>query len=94
MAARGVSQMQLAATMGLSQTAVSKRLRGVTPFDVNDLEAIAHAFGVRPMALLDDGGRATMPNALVTRQYRRFRSVVGSRRERLTAVAAALPVAA
>lgn len=46
MARRGVSQMRLAAVLNLSQTAVSKRLRGVTPWDVNEMGTLAEAFGV------------------------------------------------
>lgn len=46
MATRGVTQMQLGAAMNLSQTAISKRLRGVTPWDTTDLDKLAHIFGV------------------------------------------------
>lgn len=53
LAVRKVSQVQLAEILGVTQSAVSKRLRGVTPFDTNDLEAIATAFGVPPMELLN-----------------------------------------
>lgn len=53
MAQRGVSQTQLAHAMGLSQTAVSKRLRGVTPFDTRDLQTISESFQVSPSALLE-----------------------------------------
>ena len=52
MAANGVSQMEMARAMGLSQTAVSKRLRGLTPWDTNDLEIVARVLRVRPEALL------------------------------------------
>lgn len=47
MARRGVSQQRVAAVLDLSQTAVSKRLRGVTPWDVNEMGTLADAFGVR-----------------------------------------------
>ncbi len=55
MARRGVSQHQVADVLGLSQTAVSKRLRGVTPWDVNEMGTLAEAFGV-PIAVLLEGG--------------------------------------
>ena len=48
MAVRAVTQMQLADVLGLSQTGISNRLRGKTPFDVNELGAIASAFNVAP----------------------------------------------
>lgn len=53
MALRGISQIRLADEVGISQTGVSKRLRGVTPFDLNDLERIAQVLDVRPIDLLN-----------------------------------------
>lgn len=42
MAERGVTQQQLAAALGFdAQTAVSKRLRGVTPWSIDELVATA-----------------------------------------------------
>ncbi|GAA4075587.1 helix-turn-helix domain-containing protein [Nocardioides kongjuensis] len=41
MARQDVSQTELAAKVGLSQTGLSKRLRGAIPFDVNELAAVA-----------------------------------------------------
>ena len=41
MARRGVAQMTLAAAVGVSQSGLSKRLRGHTPLDVNELLRIA-----------------------------------------------------
>lgn len=43
LARAGKSQTDLAVVLGVTQTAVSKRLRGVTPFDVNELAAVAAA---------------------------------------------------
>lgn len=51
MARNGVSQSALAEYLGLSQAAVSARLRGVTPVDVNELDAIARFFKVPISAL-------------------------------------------
>lgn len=53
MARRGVNQQRIAQVLGLSQTAVSKRLRGVTPWDVNEMGTLADAFGVPITALLE-----------------------------------------
>ena len=44
MARHGVNQTQVAATLGIHQSAVSKRLTGRTPFDVNELAAVARFF--------------------------------------------------
>lgn len=46
MARQDVSQMQLASRIGMSQTGLSKRLRGAIPFDVNELAAVAAELGV------------------------------------------------
>lgn len=51
MARKGVSQEELAARLGFSQSVVSKRLRGITPFDINELTLIAQHLGV-PLASL------------------------------------------
>lgn len=52
MARAGVSQIDLAERVGLSQSGLSKRLRGVVPFDVNELDSIATALGVPAVSLL------------------------------------------
>ena len=54
MARQGVTQMVLARKIGISQAAVSARLRGTTPFDINELTAIAAVLGV-PLDVLLDG---------------------------------------
>lgn len=41
MARRDVSQVKIAENLGMSQAAISSRLRGRTPFDINELAAIA-----------------------------------------------------
>lgn len=51
MARRGVSQTTLAQRIGMSQAQVSKRLRGVIAFDINELAAVADFLNV-PLALL------------------------------------------
>lgn len=45
-ARRGLTQAALADVIGVSQSQLSKRLRGVIPFDVNELAAIAKALDV------------------------------------------------
>jgi predicted transcriptional regulator len=46
MARRQVRQLQLASHLGLSQTAVSNRLAGTVPFDINELTATAQLLQV------------------------------------------------
>lgn len=53
MARRELSQTALAGHLNLSQTAISTRLRGVTPFDVNELAAVARILRVPAVELLD-----------------------------------------
>lgn len=45
-AEQGVTQMQVAEHLGLAQTAVSKRFRGVTPWPLDELERMAELLGV------------------------------------------------
>lgn len=52
MARRKVSQVAVAAHLGLSQTAVSARLAGRVPFDINELHAIAGLLDVPIAALI------------------------------------------
>lgn len=61
MARRGVSQQRLAEVLGLSQSAISKRLRGLTPWDVNEMGTIATAFEVPIGSLLADDQPAVYP---------------------------------
>lgn len=55
MARYGVSQVQLAAAMGLSQSQVSKRLRGAIAFNTDELEQVATALGTTVLSLLGAG---------------------------------------
>ncbi len=64
--ARGIQQRQIAPVLGLSQPAVSDRLRGRTPFTLADLDRIAEHLGVPvarllepPALLVDDGSEVT-----------------------------------
>ena len=47
-----VSQRTLADRLGMSPAALSNRLTGMTPIDVNELSAIADVLGVDPASLL------------------------------------------
>lgn len=54
MGRKGISQAVLASGLGMSQTAISKRLRGETPFDINELVRIAAVLDV-PLDRLTEG---------------------------------------
>ena len=54
MARRNVTQTQLAQVLHVAQPAVSKRLRGLTPFDANEIGALAEFFEVSPAELLGE----------------------------------------
>ena len=58
MARRGLSQAALAQRLNVSQTAISKRLRGETPFDINELTRIAEVLDVPLDTLLVGIGSA------------------------------------
>ena len=49
---RHVSQTALAKVMGIGQSGVSKKLRGLTPWTVADLMTAASALGVEPGRLM------------------------------------------
>lgn len=55
MAAERMSQEDLGTAIGKSQQYISRRLRGETPFDEDDLEAIAAVFRRTPRDLYPDG---------------------------------------
>lgn len=63
-----MSQVKLAEILGLPQTSVSKRLRGITPFRIDELGTVAAALGVHPAALL--GGNPPSPNGPLIGAYR------------------------
>lgn len=52
MARRQVTQVQLAAGLGLSQPAIARRLSGRTPLTLDDVEAIAGVLDVPTAELL------------------------------------------
>lgn len=54
LARRQISGKQLATHLGLSQFAVSRRLRGETPFSVDELAATAEWLGVPVASLLTE----------------------------------------
>lgn len=59
MARAGISQTSLATSLGISQAAVSKRLRGEVAFNVDELAAVAEVLGVALSALLAEQPAAT-----------------------------------
>lgn len=54
---RGIVQTALAAELGRSQTAISRRLTGEVPFDVNELDDIARVLGVDVVDLMPGAGQ-------------------------------------
>lgn len=78
MARRRIRGVELAKAIHRSQAYVSRRLNGETAFDLDDLELIAEALGVKVADLLPAGG--------VTRQFRK--SITGTG-ERVVAVGGA-----
>jgi DNA-binding Xre family transcriptional regulator len=60
LARRRISGRQLAESTGMSQSAVSARLTGVTAIDLDDLERIATALDVEITALLPTPARRTL----------------------------------
>jgi transcriptional regulator with XRE-family HTH domain len=58
----GVNQAALARVLGISQSQVSKRMRGATPFTLAELGQLAWFFGVDPAVLL---GAARNPHPAV-----------------------------
>lgn len=56
------NQTDLAKLLGLSQAGVSRRLSGVTPWDLLELELVAEFFGVPlPQFVASDDVAATAP---------------------------------
>ncbi len=54
MARRRITQREVADALGLAQTAVSKRLLGIVPWDVNELSAVADLIGVPVASLITE----------------------------------------
>lgn len=52
LARRGLTQRELADKLGLTQTAISSRLRGIVAFDVDELAVVAETLGVRIESLM------------------------------------------
>lgn len=54
MAAKGVTQEQLAQALDLAQSSVSRRLAGSQPFRTDELDAVARHLGTRLVINLED----------------------------------------
>jgi len=68
----GVNQTVLASVIGVSQSQISKRLLGKTPFTLTELEKIARYFDVDAAELLGTAPRDPRPgpgSSRTTRQY-------------------------
>jgi len=52
---RRIRQADLAARVGMSQSTLSKKLRGEVPMTVDELVTIAHALGIPACELLEEG---------------------------------------
>lgn len=50
------TQTQLAEVLGVAQPAVSKKLKGATPFTLTEIDRLARFFGVHPAELLGGHG--------------------------------------
>lgn len=61
LARRQMTQVELAAECGLGEYPLNRRLRGHVPLSLPDVEAIAAALGVSPVALLDPPERTAPP---------------------------------
>lgn len=49
-----IAQVRIAEALGLPQPSVSKRLRGLTPFSIDELQGLAGLLGV-PLSVFLDG---------------------------------------
>jgi transcriptional regulator with XRE-family HTH domain len=59
-----ITQTQLAESLGLTQSSISKRLRGVVAFNTDELQIVAGVLGVHPAAFF--GVYSPSPNSPVT----------------------------
>jgi transcriptional regulator with XRE-family HTH domain len=57
MARHRITQADLGVVLGVTQTAVSKRIRGEVAFDVDELAKIAQHFGIEVTDLLEAAAR-------------------------------------
>jgi len=72
MGRRNVTQMQLVEVLRVSQTGISRRLRGLIPFDANELGELADYFEVDAAELVGGSRNPSRPgpgSGRITRQY-------------------------
>ena len=67
-ARRGFSQSALAREIKMSQPAISQRWRGVARWQLDELESLAHLFGVSVAYLVSDNAPSPSPKSLRPRQ--------------------------
>ena len=68
MARYRMTQQDMAEVLGMTQSAVSKRLLGKIPFKLAELEKIAAALGVHPATFFGGGPNAPQPTDPNTRR--------------------------
>lgn len=77
-----VNQRELADALGVSQMNVSRRLRGETPFDVDELAAVARLLGVEVVDLLPAPHTYSDPITVLRRRHEgKWQTVEGVRRQ-------------
>ncbi len=72
MGRRGVNQTALAAAIGVSQSQISKRLKGTIPFDIVELARVAAFLNVDVALLVGGAANGAGPNgggSMATRGY-------------------------
>ena len=67
-ARRGYSQSALARAIEMSQPAINQRWRGMTRWQLDELDALAKLFGVSVAYLVSDNAPAPSPKSLRPRQ--------------------------
>lgn len=77
LARRQITQQQFAPVIGLSQASLSDRMRGKTPFTIEDLGRIAEALRIHPAVLVggydpSPGRGVTAPSLPITTTVRGF----------------------
>lgn len=50
----GMSQVEMADLLGIAQNGISRRLAGLTPFTLNELDTLAQHWGLRMAVLLGE----------------------------------------
>lgn len=84
MTARGLNQIQMAASSGLTQASISRWLNGVTEPKISDVVALARSLGMTVSQILGEGGqlqRMTMDSLPSRREVERLKREIHRLRE-------------